>query len=336
MDSRFFGGTLICIVSSAVFFCASGFADYSKHAEAPAFIDKMVDQHQFEREALVAWLSAAEKKQSILDAISRPAEKTKPWKDYRKIFLGQKRIDQGVQFWNENKAVIRRASEELGVDEQIIVAIIGVETRYGRHAGKFRVLDALATLGFDYQPRASFFIKELEHYLLLAREQKQDPLALKGSYAGAMGYGQFIPSSYRAYAIDFDGDGFADIWNNPVDAIGSVANYFKQHRWKKGEIVFSRARIGDEYDKSILNEKVRPHYTLQQLAEKGFTPVNKNLAGGEKVVPLVYEGEYGKEFWLGFNNFYVITRYNRSQLYAMAVWQLSEELRYAYEKQLPQ
>lgn len=309
-------------------------ADYSTHVKAAAFIDKMVSQHGFGADEVKGWLAAAEKKQSIIDAISRPAEKTKPWKEYRKIFLGQARIDQGVEFWNENRATLRRASLELGVDEQIIVAIIGVETRYGRHAGSYRVIDALSTLGFDYEPRASFFLSELEHFFLLAREQKQDPLTLTGSYAGAMGYGQFIPSSYRHYAVDFDGDGVADIWGNPVDAIGSVANYFKEHRWQRGGIVFSRAHIRPDYDKTVLNEKVRPHYTLSELAGKGYTPVNENLRGDVKVVPLMYDGEYGKEFWFGFDNFYVITRYNRSQMYAMAAWQLSEELRFAYEQQL--
>jgi len=311
-------------------------ADYAGHKSAPAFINKMVTVHGFDEAQVKGWLTAAEKKQSILDAISRPAEKTMTWKSYRNIFLGQKRIDQGVLFWNENKETLRRASAELGVDEQIIVSIIGVETRYGRNTGKYRVIDALATLGFDYEPRSKFFAKELEQFLLLAREQNQDPLTLKGSYAGAMGYGQFIPSSYRAYAIDFDGDGLADIWNNPVDAIGSVANYFKQHRWEKGEVVFSRAHISDNYDKSTLNEKIRPHYTLDEVVGFGFTPVNTELSGNEKVVPLMYEGKYGKEFWLGFDNFYVITRYNRSRLYAMAVWQLSEELRFSFEKQLHQ
>ncbi|WP_121495340.1 lytic murein transglycosylase B [Teredinibacter purpureus] len=322
------GVCAICVISFAAR------ADYSSHEKAPAFIQKMVEEHGFAKEDVISWLKAAEKKQSILDAISRPAEKTKPWKDYRKIFLGQTRIDQGVEFWNKNQEILRRASETLGVDEQVIVAIIGVETRYGRYMGKYRVLDALATLGFDYKPRSKFFSKELEHFFLLAREQKQDPLSLKGSYAGAMGYGQFIPSSYRHYAIDFDNDGTADIWQNPVDAIGSVANYFKEHRWKKGEIVFSRARINADYDKSALNERVRPHLSLDEVIAMGFSPVNTQLSGNEKVVPLLYEGQHGKEFWLGFDNFYVITRYNRSQMYAMAVWQLSEELRYTYERQL--
>lgn len=311
-------------------------ADYSTHVKASAFIEKMVSQHGFSAEELTTWLVAAEKKQSIIDAISRPAEKTKTWKEYREIFLGKSRIEQGVQFWNENRETLRRASLDLGVDEQMIVAIIGVETRYGRNTGGYRVIDALSTLGFDYEPRASFFLSELEQFFLLAREQKQDPLTLTGSYAGAMGYGQFIPSSYRHYAVDFDGDGVADIWGNPVDAIGSVANYFKKHHWQRGAIVYGRVHISSDYDKTILNEKVRPHYTLSELFAKGYTPVNENLRGDVKVVPLVYEGKYGKEFWFGFDNFYVITRYNRSQLYAMAAWQLSEELRYAYEQQLRQ
>jgi len=315
-------------------FAGQAAADYSEHAKAPAFIKKMVSEHGFEAAQVKNWLAAAEKKQSILDAISRPAEKTMEWKDYRKIFLGQSRIDQGVEFWNAHKDTLRRARQELNVDEQIIVAIIGIETRYGRHAGTYRVIDALTTLGFDYEPRASFFVSELEQFLLLAREQKQDPLSLTGSYAGAMGYGQFIPSSYRAYAKDFDGDGIADIWNNPVDAIGSVANYFLKHKWREGEIVFSRAHVTPEYDAAILNERVRPHFTLAEVAKKGFSPVNQSLSGDEKVVPLMYQGKYGKEFWFGFDNFYVITRYNRSQLYAMAAWQLSEELRYNFERQL--
>ncbi|ACR13761.1 lytic murein transglycosylase B [Teredinibacter turnerae] len=309
-------------------------ADYSTHPGAQAFVKTLVQEHQFEESYVLDMLRQAEKKQSILDAIARPAEKTKPWKDYRKIFLGEPRIQQGIEFWNNNKATLARAAEEFGVDEQMIVAILGIETRYGKHTGGYRVLDALATLGFDYTPRGKFFLKELENAFLLAREQKVALPELTGSYAGAMGYGQFIPSSYRAYAVDFDGDGKADIWNNPVDAIGSIANYFRRHGWQRGEIVVTRAHIAGNYDKSVLNEKIRPHFTLSELAERGYTPVNAKLKGADKAVPLSYDGEYGKEIWLGFNNFYAITRYNRSQLYAMAAYQLSEELRYGFEKQV--
>ncbi len=307
------------------------FADYSTHAKTEEFVQKMHDEHKFEKEYILSILKQAEKKQSILDAIARPAEKTLEWKEYKDIFLGEKRVQQGLEFWKENVKTLDRATKEYGVPQEIIVAIIGVETRYGRHKGSYRVIDALTTLGFDYEPRAKFFSSELEHFFLLAREQKQDPLELSGSYAGAMGYGQFIPSSYRAYAVDFDGDELADIWNNPVDAIGSVANYFKKHGWQEGEPVFNRSRISDDYKKELLNDKSRPSLTLSELKAAGFEPAEKDLDAGLKAVALLYEGVYGKEFWLGFDNFYVITRYNRSHLYAMAVWQLSRLIRYEYE-----
>ena len=316
---------------------ASVSADYTQHPLAEAFVERMVTEHKYDRDTVIKLLAEAKKQQSILDAISRPAEKSKQWHEYRKIFLGEKRIQQGVDFWLENRDTIARASEKFGVAPEIIVAIIGVETRYGRHAGRYRVLDALATLGFDYPKRAKFFRKELEHYLLLVKEQNQDPLALKGSYAGAMGYGQFISSSYRHYAVDFDGDDVADIWNNPVDAIGSVANYFNAHRWKTGKPVVARAKIAEGYDAEILNSRAKPALTLKEVKQKGFTlaaPVADIAADDvEKVLPLLYHGEKGKEFWLGFDNFYVITRYNRSRLYAMAVWQLSQEISGRYAKQ---
>ncbi len=305
----------------------SVWADYSEHPLAKEFIDKLVAEHDFDRAYVVGILKQAEKKQAILDAMSRPAEKTKEWFDYRKIFLGETRINQGVQFWEENKATLQRASDTYGVPEEIIVAIIGVETRYGRHAGSYRVVDALSTLGFDYPARAKFFRSELEHFFLLTREQKQDPLKLTGSYAGAMGFGQFIPSSYRHYAVDFDDDKVADIWTNQVDAIGSVANYFKRHKWETGQAVLTRARIGESYQEEMLNDKSRPDKSLSTLKAAGFTPVEGGFDASLKAVPLMYVGDYGKEFWLGFNNFYVITRYNRSHLYAMAVWQLSQEIK---------
>ena len=306
-------------------------ADYSTHAAAGAFVDKMVTEHKFEREFVVAVLQSAEKKQSIIDAISRPAEKTKPWKEYKDIFLGEDRMRQGVEFWQANKKTLDKASKEFGVPAEMIVAIIGVETRYGKHKGTYRVIDALTTLGFDYEPRATFFSKELEHFFLLTREQKQDPLKPVGSYAGAMGYGQFIPSSYRSYAIDYDDDELVDIWENPVDAIGSVANYFSRHGWESGELVLTRTHIKPDYDADLINAGGRPSLTLAELEAKGFTPVDKSLPQNLQALPLMYEGVYGKEFWLGYKNFYVITRYNRSRLYAMAAWQLSQNIREAYD-----
>lgn len=303
-------------------------ADYSRHQETKAFLDRMVKQHKFDAKKLESLLAQAEKKQAILDAIARPAEKTKPWFEYRKIFLDSDRIQQGVAFWQENQKTLAEVSERYGVDPAIIVAIIGVETRYGRHMGTYRVIDALATLGFDYPPRSEFFRKQLEEFFLLAREQKQDPLELKGSYAGAMGFGQFIPSSYRHYARDHDGDGFADIWNNKDDAIASVANYFKAHGWQTGQPVFARAQVKGKIDENILNVAGRPALAVAELRKKGVEPAD-SVEAAQLASLLSYEQENGNEYWLGFNNFYVITRYNRSQLYAMAVWQLSEAIREA-------
>lgn len=320
-----------CLASALFLFASAVQADYTSNETAQAFIDKMVSEHNFDRAYVTGILAQAEKKQSILDAISRPAEKRLEWFEYRKIFLGESRIQQGVEFWQENVETLKRAEKTYGVPAEIIVAIIGVETRYGRHAGNYRVVDALSTLGFDYPPRAKFFASELEHFFLLTREQKQDPLSLNGSYAGAMGYGQFISSSYRHYAVDFDRDGVADIWKNPVDAIGSVANYFSEHKWKTGAPVFARARIEKKYDADLLNSKSRPSLTLAQLHSKGYVPVEHGYKSDQKALPLMYVGQYGKEFWLGFDNYYVITRYNRSHLYAMAVWELSEEIKSAYQ-----
>jgi membrane-bound lytic murein transglycosylase B len=298
---------------------------YRNNDLANKFVIEMVEDHGFEQAALEAWFAGATKKQSILDAIARPAEKRLTWAEYRKIFVTDSRINKGVDFWNSNEDTLNKVEQEFGVPAAVIVAIIGVETRYGENKGSFRVIDALSTLAFDYPPRSKFFTKELKEFLLLSREQKQDPLKLIGSYAGAMGYGQFIPSSYRAYAIDYDKDGFADIWNNTDDAIGSVANYFKVHGWKTNEDVVVRSRIADNIDESVINDSLKPSITLGELNKKGFTPVKPtNNTGNATAMRL--EGEWGAEFWLGLHNFYVITRYNHNRLYAMAVWQLSQEI----------
>lgn len=312
------------------FFTGTAFANYKSHPEASEFIDRMVKEHQFDRKHLETLLGKAEKKQAILEAIARPAEKTKPWFEYRRIFLDQDRIDQGVVFWRENSDTLKEVSETYGVEPAIIVAIIGVETRYGRQMGNYRVIDALTTLGFDYPPRATFFRGQLEQAFLLAREQKQDLLELKGSYAGAMGFGQFIPSSYRHYARDHDGDGFADIWTNRQDAIASVANYFKAHGWQTGHPVTQKASIKGTVDPALVNTAARPELTLKELQQKGVTLADAP-AGDIPAVLLSYEQENGPEYWLGFNNFYVITRYNRSHMYARAVWELSQAITAAHQ-----
>ncbi|MCW8195301.1 lytic murein transglycosylase B [Proteobacteria bacterium 005FR1] len=305
-------------------------ADYSGHSELQGFVDKMHKEHAFDKQALTRLFAEVERKDRILEAIARPAEKVLTWAEYQDIFIQDRRIDGGVQFWRENQADLQRAYETYGVAPEVIVSIIGVETRYGENTGSYRVIDALATLGFDYPPRSSFFRKELEHFLVLAREQKRDPLSLKGSYAGAMGYGQFMPSSYRAYAVDFDGDGFTDIWSNPADAIGSVANYLARHGWQKDQPVVSRARIDNEYDRNVLTAGLKLDHKVTSLKKAGFSPVEK-LGDSKDAMAFKLEGKQGAEFWIGLKNFEVITRYNRSQLYAMAVYQLAERIRQAHD-----
>ncbi|WP_372779000.1 lytic murein transglycosylase B [Litorivivens sp.] len=302
---------------------AASWANYLDHEQARPFTDRMVSEHGFERSRVEALLAQAERKQSILDAIARPAERTLEWKDYRRIFIQESRIEQGVEFWREHRATLERAHKEYGVPPQIIVAVIGVETRYGRHKGNYRVLDALATLGFDYPPRSKFFGKQLEEYLLMTREQSLDPLELKGSYAGAMGFGQFIPSSYRSFAVDFDGDGVADIVNNPVDAIGSVANYFARHHWRQGEAVVLAADVAKQHDAEVFEAGLKPKWSVAQLADKGVRSYAK-LDGDAMASAIRFIGDEGEEHWLGLHNFYVITRYNHSSMYAMAVYQLSQ------------
>ena len=299
--------------------------EYGSHPAAAAFIARMVDQHGFERDALLDLFTRARYQDSIIQAMERPAERVKPWYEYRQIFLTERRIRDGEQFWRDHAATLERARSDYGVDPAIVVAIIGVETFYGRITGNFRVLDALATLAFDYPKRGEFFARELEQYLLLTREQGLDPLSLKGSYAGAMGYGQFIPSSYRAYAVDYNGDGSADIWADPVDAIGSVANYFAQHGWRAGAPVVLPAAASKDHDQESVNVLVKPNLSPAELAARGFRPLDKP-APDAPAFPLQLEGSDGDEYWLAYDNFYVITRYNRSHRYAMAVYQLSRAL----------
>jgi len=308
-------------------------SNYSQQPQVQAFIDRMVDEHGFDRNELVTVLDKAERREDILELMRKPAEKRLKWFEYRKIFLTQSRIEGGVTFWEENTEILDKVVAEYGVDPQVIIAIIGVETRYGSNTGRHRVLDALATLSFDYPPRSEFFTGELEQYLILAREEDIDLLTTTGSYAGAMGYGQFIPSSYRHYAVDFDGDGKRDLWDNKADIIGSVANYFHAHDWTPGTPVAIPADVeGNDYQ-TILDLGYKPNTVLDAMRHDGITPATP-LPDALLAALLRFEQQDGPEYWLGFNNFYVITRYNHSPLYAMAVYQLSEEIRDAYEKSL--
>ncbi len=307
-------------------------ADYSNHPEAIRFTNDMVQKHGFTATEVTAWLRKAEKKQAILDAIARPAEKSKIWKDYRPIFIVPMRITNGVAFMREHQDALAKAEKEYGVPAEIIVAIIGVETNYGKNMGSYRVIDALTTLAFDYPPRAPFFRSELENYLLLTREQKHNPLEFKGSYAGAMGYGQFMPSSYRNFAVDFTGDGFTDIWNNPTDAIGSVANYFKKHGWQTGKKVVVPASLSAPRTAIAFNNIVPPAVSVAEWKKLGVAP-SVRIAKNLPAIAIEFDGANGLEYWLGLQNFYTITRYNRSPMYAMAVYQLSEEIKLAAEAQ---
>lgn len=303
--------------------------DFNNNDELQEFIQEMVKQHRFDKAELQQLFEEAELHQSILDAISRPAE-SKPWHEYRPIFVTHDRTIGGVRFWRNNRQTLEQAEAEFGVPSQIITAIIGVETRYGKHAGQYPVLDALATLAFAYPPRSSFFRKELEQYLLMTREEGLNPRRQKGSYAGAMGMPQFISSSFRRYAIDFDNDGKRDLWDNPTDVIGSVANYFRKHQWKPGHPIAHKVKVhGDKYH-ALVSDNLRPHLGQQQMLDNGVIlprDIPRDIEGSL----IALETENGPEYWVVWHNFYVISRYNHSALYSMAVFQLSELIRAARE-----
>jgi len=295
---------------------------YGDHPAALQFIGVMAEGG-LDEGGVRTVLGAAERQESILKAIFRPAEKRLNWGEYRNIFLRDTRINQGVEFWNEYSDTLQRAEETYGVPAQIIVAIIGVETRYGRNMGSYRVVDSLSTLGFDYPPRGKFFQGQLKEYFYLLKEERVDPLSLKGSYAGAMGFGQFIPSSFRSFAVGFDGDGRNDIWTNPVDAIGSVANYFRARGWKTGGPVRSNVVIGQLAEEALINGDLKPELTLAQWSERGIR-THKGLDAESKATLMRMETDGAFQHWFGLHNFYVITRYNHSRLYAMAVYELSQ------------
>lgn len=303
-------------------------AEIDDQVAVQKFTGKMVDQHQFAADALAKLFKSVEIKPNIIAAMTRPAEGM-PWYKYRKIFMRDSRIQGGVKFWQANQASLKLTAQRYGVPEEIIVAIIGVETLYGERTGGHRVIDALATLAFDYPKRSKFFLSELEQFLLLCREEKINPLEPMGSYAGAMGMPQFMPSSYRHYAVDFEGDMKRDIWHNPADTVASVANYFAKHHWQTGQdIAFVVQANGDKY-KQALTKGLSPNMTVKQLQNLGVQ-VPKQVAAQEHVRLLSFEQEYGDDLWIGLNNFYIITRYNHSPLYAMAVFQLSAAIKQQY------
>lgn len=287
----------------------------------------MVDSYDFDRDALSSVLAKAEIRQTIIKKISTPAERKLTWGEYRKIFITKERIAAGTTFWHENREMLERIQKESGVSIEMIVGIIGVETYYGRITGKDRVLDALATLAFDYPPRSKFFRNELMQFMILAREEEIDATMPLGSYAGAMGRPQFMPSSFRAYAVDASGDGKRDIWNNWADVAGSVANYFIEHGWRTGEEVTSQATLSSRWDGPAPEPKntLKPGDTIESLSQKGVVFAT-NLPADGKSQLLSYEGDEGTELWVGFHNFFVICKYNHSVMYALAAYQLGQAI----------
>ncbi len=293
------------------------------------FIDDMAGRHGFDPSRLQALFRTARVDAHVLEAISRPAE-TKPWYQYRSIFLTPARIEKGAVFWRQHQDILARAATEYGVGPEFIVAILGVETRYGDNTGRIRVLDALSTLAFRYPRRSSFFMSELEEFLLLTREEPLDPLALRGSYAGAMGLPQFIASSYRRYAVDFDGDNRRDLLNNPADAIGSVANYLDKHGWEPEGHVVVPAMVPEGSEVKTLTRGLKPHTSIGVMKARGLEladPVPESAMGAL----IALDAGERTEYWVGLQNFYAITRYNHSALYAMAVYQLAQAIRESYQ-----
>lgn len=301
---------------------------YLANPDYPAFAAKLAEQG-YPRDRLDTLMAGAKRQQSILDAIARPAE-SKPWYQYRPIFVTDSRIAAGVDFWNAHAALLDRVAKRYGVDPAYLVAIVGVETHYGDNTGGYRVIDALATLGFDYPPRADFFRKQLGQFFLLSQQAHFDPAKVTGSYAGAMGAPQFIPTSFRDFAVDFDGDGKIDLWQSWADVLGSVAHYFAVHGWQHGGLVAVPAALPD--GRSAPADNGLNQQPVKQLRQSGLV-FSQGVPADAQAVLIALEAKDRTDYWVGLNNFYVITRYNHSPLYAMAVYQLAEGIRHRREMQ---
>jgi membrane-bound lytic murein transglycosylase B len=306
---------------------------YDQRPETRAFIEELVTEHAFDRRELARQFAHARYQPRIVAAMSRPVLAPPKWNEYAPQFLTPERIEGGLDFWRANAAALTRAEGEFGVPAEVIVAIIGVETFYGRNTGGYRVFDALTTLAFDYPRRADFFRGELKQFLLLAREQRVSPLVPRGSYAGAYGLPQFMPGSARAYAIDYDGDGRIDLSADPPDAIGSVGNFLARHDWRQGAPVLAPAQIDPAASETVLRKLdggISERRPLDAWARDGVVAiVPPDDPGSDPAGLLMLEEDQGQSYWFTFGNWYVLTRYNRSRLYATAVWQLAQALRAA-------
>lgn len=327
--ARLIGVLLALALSSAV--AAGAAAPYAGRDEVRQFIDEMVDRHGFVRKELRTLFNQARFQPAIIKAITPPTEpRAKSWQAYRALFLTPQRIEAGAEFRARHRQALALATELYGVPEEIVVAIIGVETVYGRNTGNFRVIDALSTLAFDYPPRADFFRAELEHFLLYAREAGIDTLALKGSYAGAIGIPQFMPGSYRRYAVDLDGDGRQDLSGSFADAIGSVANFLKSHGWESGQPVAFPVEVHGEHYRKLVDAGIKPTYRCGDFAGFDVSGAGDTDADAPcALIELETPGE-ATQYLAGRSNFYVLTRYNRSSLYAAAVLELAQAIKATY------
>ena len=322
-------GALLATVAIFLGTPAAVHASYAEREDARAFAAEIAGRHALDAAEVERALAGARHDPEVIRLITPPARKgVRSWRSYRARFLDRTRIDGGMRFWREHADTLARAERETGVPAEVIVAIIGVETIYGRNTGNFETLSTLATLAFDYPPRAELFRGELEALFLLAREQGRDPASYYGSFAGALGYPQFLPSSMRAYALDFDNSGAIDFESDPIDAIGSVANYLRAHGWQAGAPVAERARLSPATDAaSLVTAGIEPTLAPAMLADNGVTTGDGRAAAAAATLVDLETPGADTEYWLGYRNFYVITRYNRSSFYAMSVFELAEALR---------
>lgn len=305
--------------------------NYLQRPDVREYLKEVSTQTGLDQHFLAGLFVKLSPQQEILDAISRPAERTLNWGEYRPIFVTDRRVKEGREFMSEHRALLDKAYDAYGVPPSIIAAIIGVETFYGRITGKHGVLESLATLAFDYPPRAKFFKRELTEFLVLSNSEAWPADKVLGSYAGAMGMPQFISSSYREYAVDFDGDGRRDLFGSTDDAVGSVANYLATHGWVKNSPIAERWISGlddKEAVRALVKQSLKPAHTAALVTATGFksSKIEQATQGDRLVSVMTMESKNAEEFWVGYHNFYVITRYNHSRLYAMAVYQLAMEL----------
>ncbi len=319
------------LISPAIFALEISSGDYAGRQDVAEFVQRMAKESSYTEAELLTLFNQVEKQEHLFAKLDKPAEKELHWYQYRAIFLKQRRIDGGVEFWIKHRELLQQVSDNTGVPVEIIVAIIGVETFYGTYRGKDPVFDSLVTLTFDYPRRAKFFRQELEHFLLLAKEQGFDARALRGSYAGAMGMPQFISSSYRNFAVDFDQDGQINLFDSIPDITGSVANYFVKHGWQRGGRVARPLDAIEDNSIDKLEPGVKPGYPWARLKQSGLSS-QFDIAEDTSVALIVLQQKGRPEYWAGFQNFYVITRYNHSELYAMAVYQLAKLIQNKFKK----